>query len=164
MTRISSLALAALALVLAGCLSDSSDPDAPPPATGSTGVPDIDPASSTFRVQFDPLKALVPYPNDILGFLAAPDTDGSLNVPQQPLQPLAPLVNELDGFSTNGRIQANFTENLLVSDIFFGRKILVQIGAPDGNVTVTKIMITRGNHIRNAAVETIESTGYRPPL
>jgi dienelactone hydrolase len=109
MTRISSVALAALALVLAGCLSDSSDPDAPQPATGSTGVPDIDPASSTFRVQFDPLKALVPYPNDILGFLAAPDTDGSLNVPQQPLQPLAPAINELDGFSTNGRIQANFT-------------------------------------------------------
>lgn len=109
MTRISSVALAALALVLAGCLSDSSDPNAPPPATGSTGVPDIDPAGTSFRVQFDPLKALVPYPNDILGFLAAPDTDGSLNIPQQPLQPLAALVNELDGFSTNARIQANFT-------------------------------------------------------
>lgn len=108
MRSLYTVALAALALVLSGCLSDANDPDAPPPGTGD-GVPEIPVAGATFRAQFDPLKALMPYPNDILGFLASPGTDGTLNLPVQPLQPLAALVNQLDGFSTNARIQANFT-------------------------------------------------------
>jgi pimeloyl-ACP methyl ester carboxylesterase len=108
MRSLYSVALAAAALALAGCLTDAKDPDAPsPPPT--TGVPQIPVVGDTFRAQFDPLKAIMPYPNDILGFLAAADTDGTLNLPAQPLQPLAPLVNQLDGFSTNARIQANFT-------------------------------------------------------
>jgi len=108
MRSLYSVALAAAALALAGCLTDAKDPDAPsPPPT--TGVPQVPVVGDTFRAQFDPLSAIVPYPNDILGFVAAPGTDGTLNLPAQPLQPLAPLVNQLDGFSTNARIQANFT-------------------------------------------------------
>lgn len=108
MRSLYSVALAAAALALAGCLTDAKDPDAssPPPVTG---VPQVPVAGATFRAQFNPLSAIVPYPNDILGFVAAADTDGTLNLPAQPLQPLAPLVNQLDGFSTNARIQANFT-------------------------------------------------------
>ena len=108
MRSLYSVALAAAALALAGCLTDAKDPDAssPPPVTG---VPQVPVAGATFRAQFDPLSAIVPYPNDILGFVAEADTDGTLNLPAQALQPLAPLVNQLDGFSTNARIQANFT-------------------------------------------------------
>ena len=108
MRSLYSVALAALALALSGCLSDAKDSDAPSVGTGN-GVPELPVANATFRAQFDPLSAIVPYPNDILGFVADPGTDGTLNLPAQPLQPLAPLVNQLDGFSTNARIQANFT-------------------------------------------------------
>jgi len=107
MRSLYSVALAAVALALSGCLSDAKDPDATTDA--NTGVPDLPQANETFRAQFDPLKAIMPYPNDILGFVADPDTDGTLNLPAQPLQPLAPLVNQLDGFSTNARMNANFT-------------------------------------------------------
>jgi hypothetical protein len=108
MRSLYSVALAAVTLALSGCLSDAKDPNAPPPGTGD-GVPEIPVASATFRVQFDPLKALVPYPNDILGFIASPGTDGTLNVPAQPFQLAAGAVNQLDGFSVFSRLQANFT-------------------------------------------------------
>jgi pimeloyl-ACP methyl ester carboxylesterase len=108
MRSLYSVALAAAALALSGCLTDAKDPDRPPPGTG-TGVPDVPQASATFRAQFDPARLIMPYPNDILGFLVNPGTDGTLNLIAQPLQPLAPLVNQLDGFSTNARVQANFT-------------------------------------------------------
>ena len=126
MRSLYSVALAAVALALSGCLSDAKDPDRPPPGTGN-GVPEIPVASATFRAQFDPLKAIMPYPNDILGFLAAPGTDGTLNLPAQPLQPLAPLVNQLDGFSTNARIQANFTRAVAPASLNPGSVFLLEV-------------------------------------
>jgi pimeloyl-ACP methyl ester carboxylesterase len=108
MRSLYSVALALVALALSGCLSDAKDPDAP--ATGGgDGVPNLPQASATFRAQFDPAKAIMPYPNDILGFLAQGSTDGTLNLPVQPFQLAASSVNELDGFSIFSRIQANFT-------------------------------------------------------
>ena len=104
-------ALAVLAFALSGCLSDSDDPTSTPnPPT--TGVPDLPTADATFVAQFDPLIGIVPYPNDILGFLADPDTDGTLNVPELATWPLASQINKLDGFSTFGRITVNFTRSL----------------------------------------------------
>lgn len=121
-----SVALAALALALAGCLSDAKDPDRPPPGTGD-GVPEVPVASATFRALFSPLQAIVPYPNDILGFVAAPGTDGTLNLPAQPLQPLAPLVNQLDGFSTNARITANFTRRVAPASLTPASVFLLEV-------------------------------------
>jgi len=110
MRSLYSVALAAVALALSGCLSDAKDPnDKTDPVTG---VPDLPQANETFRAQFDPLKAIMPYPNDILGFVADPDTDGTLNVPAQPLQIAVATVNEMDGFSIYSRIQANFTREV----------------------------------------------------
>lgn len=126
MRSLYSVALAAVALALTGCLSDAKDPDAPSPGTG-TGVPQVPVVDATFRAQFDPLKAIMPYPNDILGFLAAPGTDGTLNLPAQPLQPLAPLVNQLDGFSTNARIQANFTRAVDPASLNAGTVFLLEV-------------------------------------
>ncbi|MFU8820679.1 MAG: hypothetical protein ACNA8G_03890 [Gammaproteobacteria bacterium] len=126
MRSLYSVALAAVALALSGCLSDAKDPDRPPPGTGD-GVPEIPVAGATFRAQFDPLKAIMPYPNDILGFLAAPGTDGTLNLPAQPLQPLAPLVNQLDGFSTNARIQANFTRAVAPASLNASSVFLLEV-------------------------------------
>jgi pimeloyl-ACP methyl ester carboxylesterase len=126
MRSLYSVALAVVTLALAGCLSDAKDPDRPPPGTGD-GVPQLPQASAAFRAQFDPLKAIMPYPNDILGFLAQPGTDGTLNLPAQALQPLAPLVNQLDGFSTNARIQANFTRRVAPASLNPGTVFLLEV-------------------------------------
>jgi hypothetical protein len=135
MRSLYSVALAAVTLMLAGCLSDAKDPDRPPPGTGD-GVPQLPQASAAFRAQFDPLKAVMPYPNDILGFLAQPGTDGTLNLPAQPLQPLAPLVNQLDGFSTNARIQANFTRRVAPASLNPGTVFLVEVAMNPANKAV----------------------------
>ncbi len=108
MRSLYSVTLVAVALALSGCIKDSENVSGKI-GEPNTGVPQVPPANATFRAQFDPLIGIVPYPNDILGFVAAPGTDGTLNLPAQPFQPLAPLVNQLDGFSTNARIGANFT-------------------------------------------------------
>jgi pimeloyl-ACP methyl ester carboxylesterase len=126
MRSLYSVALAAAALALAGCLSDAKDPDKPPPGTGD-GVPDVPVASATFRAQFNPASLIMPYPNDILGFLINPGTDGTLNLIPQPLQPLAPLVNQLDGFSTNARIQANFTRAVNPASLTPGTVFLLEV-------------------------------------
>jgi hypothetical protein len=126
MRSLYSVALAAVALALSGCLSDANDPDRPSPGTGN-GVPQIPVVGDTFRVFFDPLKALMPYPNDILGFVAAPGTDGTLNLPAQALQPLAPLVNQLDGFSTNARIQANFSRRVAPASLTPATVFLIEV-------------------------------------
>jgi pimeloyl-ACP methyl ester carboxylesterase len=126
MRSLYSVALAAVALALSGCLSDAKDPDRPSPGTGD-GVPQIPVVGDTFRVFFDPLKALMPYPNDILGFVAAPGTDGTLNLPAQALQPLAPLVNQLDGFSTNARIQANFSRRVAPASLNPATVFLIEV-------------------------------------
>jgi pimeloyl-ACP methyl ester carboxylesterase len=126
MRSLYSVALAAVALALSGCLSDAKDPDRPSPGTGD-GVPQIPVVGDTFRVFFDPLKALMPYPNDILGFVAQPGTDGTLNLPAQALQPLAPLVNQLDGFSTNARIQANFSRRVAPASLNPATVFLIEV-------------------------------------
>lgn len=126
MRSLYSVALASVALALSGCLSDAKDPDRPPPGTGD-GVPNIPVVGATFKAQFDPLSAIVPYPNDILGFVAQPGTDGTLNLPAQALQPLAPLVNQLDGFSTNGRIQANFTRRVAPASLTPASVFLLEV-------------------------------------
>jgi hypothetical protein len=148
MRSLYSVALAALALALAGCLSDAKDPDAPPPGTGD-GVPDLPIASATFRAQFDPGKAIMPYPNDILGFLAQGSPDGTLNLPAQALQLAAPAVNQLDGFSIFSRMQANFTGAVAPASLNPGSVFLIEvaldaatravIGLSDG--TICKITV-----------------------
>jgi len=124
MRSLFSVALAAVALVLSGCLSESKEPVEQGDNSGVSLLPVPD---ASFRAQFDPLIGIVPYPNDILGFVAAPGTDGTLNLPAQPLQPLAPLVNQLDGFSTNARIQANFTGSVDGSSLAPNTVYLVEV-------------------------------------
>lgn len=120
------VALAIVALALSACIKDSENP---PGTIGdpNTGVPQFPPANATFRAQFDPLSGIVPYPNDILGFVAAPGTDGTLNLPAQALQPLAPLVNQLDGFSTNARMIANFTRAVDPASLTPGSVFLLEV-------------------------------------
>ena len=108
--------VASVALVLSGCLSDGHDPDGPSRSDQSTGIPaGPDDSAPEFRATWDPLNALLPYPNDITGFLLASASDpsfvsdGTLSVPVTPFQVQVGVVNQLDGFSTTSSISANFT-------------------------------------------------------
>jgi pimeloyl-ACP methyl ester carboxylesterase len=161
MRSLYSVALAAVALALAGCLSDANDPDAPPPGTGD-GVPELPQANATFRAQFDPLKAIMPYPNDILGFLAQPGTDGTLNLPAQALQPLAPLVNQLDGFSTNARIQANFTRRVAPASLNPGTVFLLEVAISRTTKAVVGLSDTTLCKVALAPAEACAAIGVAP--
>ncbi|MGB5542200.1 MAG: Ig-like domain-containing protein, partial [Gammaproteobacteria bacterium] len=106
-----------LSVSLVGCFSDKDSPDAPR-NTGSTGLigiegPNFD-LNTSFRAnwQLDPATSVqvLPYPNDIAGFLASPSSDGTLNLAVTATQPLVGVVNQLDGFSTNARMTVNFSE------------------------------------------------------
>ncbi len=108
--------VASVALVLSGCLSDGHDPDGPSRSDQSTGIPaGPDDSAPEFRATWDPLNALLPYPNDITGFLLASASDpsfvsdGTLSVPVTPFQVQVGVVNQLDGFSTTSSFSANFT-------------------------------------------------------
>ncbi len=108
------LVLALFGLSLSGCFSDSGDPG-PDPATGSTGIEDPigvtpDDVPTGFYASFDPAVGLMPYPNDILGFLANGSTDGTLNLTPLTFQLAVQEVNDLDGFSVFSRMQANFSD------------------------------------------------------
>ena len=68
------LFITAMSLSLAGCFGDGDEPS-PPKDNVSTAIeetilPDGVNVNTDFRPYWDPLNGLVPYPNDILGFLA----------------------------------------------------------------------------------------------
>ena len=107
-----------VSLSLAGCFGDGDEPS-PRKETGSTKIgesifggeqPDL---NTDFRPFWDPSIGILPYPNDLAGFADNPSTDGSLNLRNLgPLTPLVEQLNQLDGFSTNARMQANFSAAL----------------------------------------------------
>ena len=113
------LVLALLGLSISGCFSDSGDPG-PDPETGSTGFEEVigitpGDVPTGFYASWDPTIGTMPYPNDILGFLANGTTDGTLNLTDVAFQLAASStfgapLNDIDGFSIFSRIQANFSE------------------------------------------------------
>ncbi|MGD8745996.1 MAG: hypothetical protein PVI02_06585, partial [Gammaproteobacteria bacterium] len=125
------LVLGLFGLSLAGCFSDSGDPG-PDPETGSTGIEEVigvtpGDVPTGFYAAFDPLKGLVPYPNDILGFLANGTTDGTLNLTPLSFQLAAEEVNQLDGFSIFSRIQANFSGAVNPASLNSGTVFLLEV-------------------------------------
>ncbi len=154
-------ALAVLALALSGCLSDSDDPNDikyPP----NTGIPDLPTADATFRAQFDPLNGIMPYPNDILGFLADPSADGTLNVPELSTWPLAGVVNQLDGFSTNARIQANFTRAVDPDSLGPNAVFVVEVALSKDSKAVVGLSDTTLCKIAAAPAEACAAIGVAP--
>ncbi len=121
MRKLYPLVLALFGLSLAGCFSDSGDPG-PDPETGSTGFENPigvspDDVPTGFYASFDPTVGLMPYPNDILGFLANGSTDGTLNLTSVSFQLAASSsfgapLNNIDGFSIFSRMQANFSDSV----------------------------------------------------
>jgi hypothetical protein len=129
-----SLFIILMSLSLTGCFGDGNAPS-PPKETGSTAIdevifadnPDGSTPDTTFRASWDPSIGRLPYPNDLLGFLVNGSSDGTLNLPEVPLQPLVPQLNQLDGFSTNARIQANFSAPVAASSLTPASVFLVEV-------------------------------------
>jgi hypothetical protein len=161
MRSLYSVALAAAALALAGCLSDAKDPDAPP-SGGTDGVPNLPVASATFRAQFDPLKLQMPYPNDILGFLAQGSSDGTLNLPVQPFQLAAASVNELDGFSIFSRIQANFTGRVAPASLNPGSVFLLEVALDPATRAVVGLSDATLCKVAFAPAQACQAIGVAP--
>jgi len=161
MRSLYSVALAALALALSGCLSDAKDPDRPPPGTGD-GVPEIPVASATFRAQFNLSVGIVPYPNDILGFIASPGTDGTLNVPAQALQLGASAINQLDGFSVFSRIQANFTRAVEPGSLNPASVFLLEVAMSPSSKAVVGLSDTTLCKVAFAPAEACAAIGVAP--
>jgi pimeloyl-ACP methyl ester carboxylesterase len=136
MRKLYPLILGLFGLSLAGCFSDSGDPG-PDPATGSTGIEEVigvtpGDVPTGFYAAFDPERLQMPYPNDILGFLLFPPTDGTLNLPDVPFQLAASSdfgapVNQLDGFSVFSRIQANFSGAVNPASLNAGTVFLLEV-------------------------------------
>jgi hypothetical protein len=146
MRKLYPFVLALFGLSLAGCFSDSGDPG-PDPATGSTNIEEVigvtpDDVPTGFYASFDPDKGLVPYPNDITGFLAFGSTDGTLNLPDAPLQLAASSsfgapVNQLDGFSIFSRMQANFSGPVKAASLNPGSVFLLEVALDPKTRAVT---------------------------
>jgi pimeloyl-ACP methyl ester carboxylesterase len=130
MRSLYSVTLVAVALALSGCIKDSENVSGKI-GEPNTGVPQVPTADATFRAQFliNPAanQVLMPYPNDILGFVINGTTDGTLNLPDFPLQLATAAVNEIDGFSVYSRIQANFTREVDPDSLTPGTVFLIEV-------------------------------------
>ena len=130
-----------VSLSLAGCFGDGDEPS-PRKETGSTKIeetifggeePDI---NTAFRASWDPSVGILPYPNDILGFLANGTTDGSLNLTPSSFQPLVADLNQVDGFSTSARIQTNFSEPVSAASLTPASVFLLEVAVDPGTRAV----------------------------
>jgi hypothetical protein len=117
------IAAAALAVIVtAGCSSSVDNPPDVTPTDPTTGNlnPGATTAPSANRVLFAPNQGVLPYPHDAY-FTPTPGvaTDGTLNVPSSAFIPATvripgttttePVVNALDGFSTQAPIKLRFS-------------------------------------------------------
>jgi hypothetical protein len=117
------IAAAALAaIVTAGCSSSVDNPSDVRPTDPTTGnlAPPATGTLSANRVLFSPNQGILPYPHDAY-FTPTPGvaTDGTLNLPSSAFFPATlrlpnstvtePVVNALDGFSTQAPIKLRFS-------------------------------------------------------
>jgi hypothetical protein len=114
-------ATALAAIVTAGCSSSvDNPPDVTPtdPTTGNLAPPSTTTLSPN-RVLFSPNQGILPYPHDAYFTpTAGVPTDGTLNLPSSAFFPATlrlpsgvtePVVNALDGFSTQAPIKLRFS-------------------------------------------------------
>jgi hypothetical protein len=117
-------ATALAAIVTAGCSSSVDNPDDVRPTDPTTGnlAPPSTGTLSPNRVLFSPNQGILPYPHDAY-FTPTPGvaTDGTLNLPSSAFFPATlrlpgtnpvvtePVVNALDGFSTQAPIKLRFS-------------------------------------------------------
>jgi virulence factor lipase-like protein len=127
----------AAALTAAGCSSSAGNPPdvAPTDPTTGNGLPPSATTLSANRALFSPNQGILPYPHDAY-FTPTPGvaTDGTLNVPSSAFFPATvripgttttePVVNALDGFSTQAPIKFRFSTPVNLATTAAGIKVI----------------------------------------
>src|SRR5687767_12771220 len=162
------IAATALAVIVtAGCSSSvDNGPDVTPtdPTTGNLAPP-LTGTLSPNRVLFSPNQGVLPYPHDAY-FTPTPGvpTDGTLNVPSSAFFPATvrmpgttttePVVNALDGFSTQAPIKLRFSTTINLTTSAAGIKLVEVHIDPATKATVA--FPTTASPVRRVLVQDVD--------
>jgi len=157
------IAAAAMAVIVtAGCSSSVDNPPDVRPTNPTTGnlAPPASASLSPNRALFSPNQGILPYPHDAY-FTPSPGvpTDGTLNVPSSAFFPATlrlpsgvtePVVNALDGFSTQAPIKLRFSTPINLTTSAAGIKLIevhvdpatkATIGFPATSSPVRRVLV-----------------------
>jgi len=139
-------------MLLSGCFSDStSEGEAsigPTDPTSGNGAPPAAVATG-FRALFVPLNGVLPYPNDLYFSGTA---DATLNFPSTPFFPATvllpngtkqPVINALDGFSTQAPMKVRFSSAIDPASITPGAIVIVEV-LTDPKLNKAPVGVRRG--------------------
>ena len=167
------IAATALAVIVtAGCSSSvDNPPDVGPtvPTTGNLAPPSTTTLSPN-RVLFSPNQGILPYPHDAY-FTPTPGvpTDGTLNLPSSAFFPATlrlpsgvtePVVNALDGFSTQAPIKLRFSTQINLTTSAAGIRLIevhidpatkATVGFPTTSSPVRRVLVQGVDYIVETA-------------
>jgi hypothetical protein len=165
-------ATALAAIVTAGCSSSVDNPPdvLPTDPTAGNGAPPTSAGLSPNRALFSPNQGVLPYPHDAY-FTPTPGvpTDGTLNVPSSAFFPATlrlpsgvtePVVNALDGFSTQAPIKLRFSTAIDLTTSAAGIKLIevhvdpatkATIGFPVTSSPVRRVLVQDVDYIVETA-------------
>ncbi len=151
------------AIAAAGCSSSAGNPPdvGPTDPTSGNGATPVDATLSENRVLFAPNQGVLPYPHDAY-FTPTPGvaTDGTLNLPVSAFFPATvripgttinePVVNALDGFSTQAPIKLRFSTPIDLTTSAAGIRLIevhvdpatkAVLGFPAGTSPVRRVLV-----------------------
>src|SRR5688500_11079632 len=159
-------ATALAAIVTAGCSSSVDNPDDVRPTDPTTGnlAPPNTATLSPNRVLFSPNQGILPYPHDAY-FTPTPGvaTDGTLNLPSSAFFPATlrlpsgvtePVVNALDGFSTQAPIKLRFSTAINLTTSAAGIKLVEVHIDPATKATIA--FPTTASPVRRVLVQDVD--------
>jgi hypothetical protein len=167
MKRLHAAALMLIVAFAAGCSSSVDNaPDVTPtdPTTGNLAPP-LTSTLSANRVLFSPNQGVLPYPHDAY-FTPTPGvpTDGTLNLPSSAFFPATvrmpgttttePVVNALDGFSTQAPIKLRFSTTINLTTSAAGIKLVEVHIDPATKATVA--FPTTASPVRRVLVQDVD--------
>jgi len=167
------IAATALAVIVtAGCSSSvDNPPDVGPtvPTTGNLAPPSTTTLSAN-RVLFSPNQGILPYPHDAYFTpTTGVPTDGTLNLPSSAFFPATlrlpsgvtePVVNALDGFSTQAPIKLRFSTAINLTTTAAGIKLIevhvdpatkATVGFPTTSSPVRRVLVQGVDYIVETA-------------
>ena len=162
------IAATALAVIVtAGCSSSVDNPPDVRPTDPTTGnlAPPITGTLSPNRVLFSPNQGILPYPHDAYFTpTAGVPTDGTLNLPASAFFPATlrlpsgvtePVVNALDGFSTQAPIKLRFTTPIDLTTTAAGIR-LIEVHVDPATKATVGFPTATGNPVRRVLVQGVD--------
>jgi len=162
------IAATALAVIVtAGCSNSVDNPPDIRPTDPTTGnlAPPITGTLSPNRVLFSPNQGILPYPHDAYFTpTAGVPTDGTLNLPASAFFPATlrlpsgvtePVVNALDGFSTQAPIKLRFTTPIDLTTTAAGIR-LIEVHVDPATKATVGFPTATGNPVRRVLVQGVD--------